>query len=145
VDLSDNAIGEEGVQVLQRLLQNWHGWQQVQGGFNLGGNNESQFLAHPCRSFFLHSPDKWVISQALPISVASHGSGMPYSMHQSLTGDLCNVRGQKAARVRWMVVVSCVGAMFVPLCFNKGVTTSHVRTAALHNSTVDVQVCSFLG
>jgi hypothetical protein len=143
VDLSENQIGEEGVQVLQHLLQNWHGWQQVQGGFNLGGKNESQFLAHPCRSFFLHSPDKWVISQALPISVASHASGMvpTYTTHQSLTGDFCNARGQTAARVRWMVVVSCVGAMFVPLCFNKRVATSHATTEVLHNSTADVQVC----
>jgi hypothetical protein len=145
VDLSENSIGVEGMQVLQHLLQNWHGWQQAQGGFNLGGNNDSEFLAHPCRSFFLHSPDKWAISQALPISVAKHGNGMvPYTVHQSLTGDLCNVRGQNAARVRWMVVVSCVGAMFVPLCFDNGATTRHVTTEVLHNSTADVQVCRFL-
>ena len=62
----------------------------------------------------LHAPNAWIISQALPISIASTGGLTGHSIQQSLFGDLCCYRGPKAAMTRGLVVLSCIGAIFLP-------------------------------
>jgi hypothetical protein len=114
IDLSQNQFGSDGIKPLLQLVQEWGGWQQMDG-FNLGGNPGAKFLVHPCRSFMLHDPSCWVISQALPISLATAGGWK--AVQQSLLGDLCCKRGRKAAMIRWIVVLGCIVALLLPQCW----------------------------
>jgi hypothetical protein len=130
IDLSQNKIDSDGMRTLLQLVQEWGGWQQMEG-FHLGGNPDgTKFLAHPCRSFMLHDPNVWIISQALPIFVTTAGGWK--SVQQSLLGDLCCKRGRKAAKIRWMVVLGCIGALLLPQCWTAGALQGGVH---LHNTT----------
>jgi hypothetical protein len=129
IDLSQNKFGSDGIKTLLQLVQDWDGWEQMDG-FNLGGNPETKFLVHPCRSFMLHDPSCWVISQALPISVATAGGWK--AVQQSLLGDLCCKRGRKAAMIRWIVVLGCIVALLLPQCWTAGALQGGVHW---HNTT----------
>jgi Leucine-rich repeat (LRR) protein len=129
IDLSRNKIDSDGIKTLLQRVQEWDGWEQMDG-FNLGGNPGAKFLVHPCRSFMLHDPSCWIISQALPISVATAGGWK--AVQQSLIGDLCCKRGRKAAMIRWIVVLGCIVALLLPQYWTAGALQGGVYW---HNTT----------
>jgi hypothetical protein len=129
IDLSQNEIDSDGIKTLLQLVQEWDGWEQMDG-FNLGGNPGTKFLVHPCRSFMLHDPSCWTISQALPISVATAGGWK--AVQQSLIGDLCCKRGRKTAMIRWIVLLGCIMALLLPQCWTAGALQGGVHW---HNTT----------